>query len=231
MIRTQSGHRESGNATWTAKSVVVVMLSAALLAGGCDASSGERPLASAQPGSAGPRIEFDTTAGRIVIELDPVRAPLTARHVLDLVERGYYDGSLFYQSLPKRFVAGGRRAADAPRLAAPTVRNEWSNGLRHKRGTIAMCRRIGDPRTMQRRALQACIDSASAEFFINTMDNAHLDLRQPDGAGYTVFGRVIAGMDVVDALARCATTRDAANGEPGMLIEPVVIRIARRAAD
>lgn len=203
---------------------------APVFAGGCNASPDEQPGSGAPPGQPAPRIEFDTTAGRIVIELDPAHAPLTSRHILGLVERGHYDGALFHQSLPKRYVAGGRRAVNAPQRAAPTVRNEWNNGRRHVRGAVAMCRRIGDPRTMQRRALLACIDSASTEFFINTIDNLHLDLRQPDGAGYAVFGRVIEGMDVVDAMAQRAAARDPATGEPGMLIEPVVIRAARRAA-
>lgn len=139
-----------------------------------------------------PRVALETTEGRILLELDARRAPLTVRRFLHLVESGYYEGTIFHRVIPD-FVAqaGGYDRNFKAMEEEYTLVNESGNGLGNLRGTIAMAR-LGEPHT------------ANAQFFINLADNRNLD-PQSTRWGYAVFGYVIEGMDVVDAIAALPT--------------------------
>lgn len=143
-------------------------------------------------------ITMQTTAGDIVVELDRAHAPISVANFLMYADRGSYDGTIFHRTIPTFVIQGGgwtpdlkeRAKADAAAGNPDTpIKNEWQNGLKNLRGTIAMAREA-DP------------DSATREFYINVADNAKLDTaRDTTGkAGYAVFGRVIKGMEVVDKI-------------------------------
>ena len=162
-----------------------------------------------------PRVALDTSEGRIVLELDSRRAPLTVRHFLSLVESGRYNGSIFHRVIPNFMVQAGGFNRDFERLEEDdTLVNEAGNGLTNLRGTVAMAR-LSEPHT------------ANAQFFINVADNASLNPRS-DRWGYAVFGYVIEGMDVVDAIA---ATRTGPGGEfsQDVPVVPIVIESAARA--
>jgi cyclophilin family peptidyl-prolyl cis-trans isomerase len=130
-----------------------------------------------------------TSKGPIVIELDRAKAPISVENFLTYAKDGFYDGTVFHRVIPGFMVQGGGFGTDSKQKPTRAgIRNEWTNGLSNKRGTLAMARLGRQP------------DSATGQFFINLKDNDFLD--QPrDGAGYAVFGKVIAGMEVVDAIA------------------------------
>jgi peptidyl-prolyl cis-trans isomerase A (cyclophilin A) len=131
-----------------------------------------------------PRVRLSTTLGNIDVELFPDRAPRTVANFLRLVDDGFYDGLIFHRVIANFMIqTGGYDASMKHREPPATVPNESFNGLQNRTGTLAMAR-LDDP------------DSAGAQFYINVNDNAHLDAA-PGVPGYTVFGRVIAGMDVV----------------------------------
>lgn len=143
-------------------------------------------------------VTLQTTEGDIVLELDQGRAPVTVANFLQYADRGAYDGTIFHRIMPAFVIQGGgwtpglkeraKQDAEAGKPDIP-IKNEWQNGLKNVRGTIAMARDM-DP------------DSATREFYINVADNAKLDTARDvsGGAGYAVFGRVIEGMDVVDRI-------------------------------
>ncbi|MDX1433017.1 MAG: peptidylprolyl isomerase [Gammaproteobacteria bacterium] len=137
-----------------------------------------------------PRVRLETTMGDIVIELDAARAPATVDNFLTYVNDGFYDGTIFHRVIDDFMIQGGGFTADMSRkqTRAP-INNEAANGLKNTRGTIAMAR-TRDPH------------SATAQFFINVADNPALDYTAPDarGWGYTVFGHVVEGMEVVDRI-------------------------------
>lgn len=164
-------------------------------------------------GGGHPRVRMETSEGTIVLELDRSRAPLTVENFLRYVRDGFYDGTLFHRVIRGFMIQGGGYSENFRKKATrPPVRNEADNGLRNLRGTIAMAR-TSDPH------------SATAQFFINVVDNGFLDFTSRDarGWGYAVFGRVVAGMDVVDRIQHLPTgpggpfTRDVPR-------RPVVIR-------
>jgi cyclophilin family peptidyl-prolyl cis-trans isomerase len=161
-------------------------------------------------------VVMDTGMGRIVLELLPAKAPITVDNFLRYVDAKHYDGTLFHRVMDGFMVQGG---GFTPQLrekpTGPPIQNEATNGLKNTRGTIAMAR-LTDPH------------SATAQFYINVADNASLDHPLPDGShGYAVFGRVIEGMDVVDAI-KAVATRDLPNGMKNVPVEPVVIEKVRR---
>ena len=137
-----------------------------------------------------PRVRLETTMGNIVLELDREHAPATVDNFLAYANDGFYDGTIFHRVIGGFMIQGGGYTADLSRkeTRAP-IKNEADNGLKNARGSIAMAR-TRDPH------------SASAQFFINVVDNAMLDYKAPDarGWGYAVFGRVAEGMDVVDKI-------------------------------
>ena len=169
----------------------------ALAMAGCAAPGGERHPA-AQESSAHPRVDFETSRGRIVLELDPQRAPKTVANFLLLVRSGFYNGLVFHRVKPNFMVQTGYVTADLRRRATtrPPIYNEADNGLKNVRGAVAMAR-------------TSYAHSATTEFFIDVVDNAKLDFTAPSdaGFGYAVFGRVVDGMSVVDVIAKSPTTR------------------------
>lgn len=145
------------------------------------------PLA-AQAQDKAPRVRLSTSLGDIVVELDAAKAPKTVENFLQYVADKHYDGTVFHRVIGNFMIQGGGFGADMQQKAtrAP-VPLEASNGLKNDRGTIAMAR-TSNP------------NSATSQFFINVVDNAGLNAPSPDGHGYTVFGKVVAGMDVVDKI-------------------------------
>ncbi len=142
-----------------------------------------------------PRVRITTNMGDIVLELDREKAPKTVENFLTYVEEGFYDGTIFHRVIDGFMIQGGGFTEDFQKKPthAP-IRNEADNGLRNKIGTIAMAR-TSDPH------------SATAQFFINVANNSYLDFREktPRAWGYTVFGRVVKGMPVVDKIRRSKT--------------------------
>jgi cyclophilin family peptidyl-prolyl cis-trans isomerase len=160
-------------------------------------------------------VKFETTAGDIVMELDGRRAPLTVGHLLELIDRGYYDGTVFHRVIPGFMIQGGGYTRDLKEKDGgdETIPNESGNGLQNLRGTVAMAR-LAEPHT------------ANAQFFINVVDNGSLNPR-PDRWGYTVFGYVIEGMDVADEIAE-VPTGPAGGFDKDVPVSPIVIRKAAR---
>jgi peptidyl-prolyl cis-trans isomerase A (cyclophilin A) len=135
------------------------------------------------------KVRLDTSAGEIVLELDREKAPRTVDNFLQYVRAGHYEGTIFHRVIEGFMIQGG--GMDAQMREKPTrapIPLESRNGLNNVRGTVAMAR-------------TAVPDSATAQFFINVVDNAFLDAAQArDGNGYAVFGKVVSGMDVVDRI-------------------------------
>ena len=157
-------------------------------------------VASAAAHAANPQVDLDTSAGKIRIELYPDAAPKTVENFLAYVRAKQYDGTQFHRVIPGFMIQGGGYNADFKE--SPTkgpIRNEAEQsskaGLLNLPGTVAMAR-TGDPH------------SATAQFFINVADNKFLNFREatPQGYGYTVFGKVTGGMDVVEKIAKAPTT-------------------------
>jgi peptidyl-prolyl cis-trans isomerase B (cyclophilin B) len=142
-------------------------------------------------------VRMDTSAGTLRIELDDEKAPLSTANFLAYVHKGHYDGTVFHRVIKGFMIQGGgfepgmkQKPTDAP------IRNEAGNGLKNKRHTLAMAR-TSDPH------------SASAQFFVNTVDNDFLDFRAENaqGWGYAVFGRVVEGAEVLDKIENVRTGR------------------------
>jgi cyclophilin family peptidyl-prolyl cis-trans isomerase len=171
------------------RSFLIALAGAALVASGF-----------AQPAmAANPQVELQTTAGNIRIELFPDAAPKTVANFLDYVKAKYYDGTQFHRVIPNFMVQGGGFNAEfqqKPTRPPVPIEAEMSSkaGLLNVPGTVAMAR-TGDP------------NSATSQFFINVKDNQFLNFKSadPQGYGYTVFGKVVSGMDVVDKIAKAPT--------------------------
>lgn len=206
--------------------IVVMTLGSALLAGCSTGSTGEESAR-----SLGPRVGMTTSLGEIVLVLDREHAPITTENFLAHMRAGHYDGTIIHRVVPGFVIQGGgwtpglveraRLDAEAGRPDTP-IKNEWaSSGLKNLRGTIAMARET-DP------------DSATREFFINLADNERLDVPREvsGGAGYAVFGRVVRGLDVVDAMATVPTAPRPETGVSDISMnhvprEPIVIMRVR----
>jgi len=159
-------------------------------------------------------VVLTTTLGEIEIELDDAKAPITVKNFLQYVDDGFYDGVIFHRVINGFMVQGGGfTSAMQQKPTRPQIQNEAANGLKNLRGTLAMAR-------------TSAPHSASAQFFINHKDNAFLDYPGSDGWGYAVFGRVIAGMDVVDKIAAVPTGTKAGMGD--VPVQNVSIVSARR---
>jgi peptidyl-prolyl cis-trans isomerase B (cyclophilin B) len=162
-----------------------------------------------------PKVEMETSKGKMVIELFPEKAPETVKNFLNYVEAKFYDGTIFHRVIPKFMIQGGGFTSDMKKKTGGTpIKNEADNGLKNERGTIAMAR-TGDPH------------SATAQFFINSANNDFLNHKSKtqQGWGYVVFGKVISGMDVVNAISAVKTvTRGGYRDIPAETIE---IRSAR----
>ena len=166
--------------------------------------------------AANPQVELRTSLGAIVIELFPDKAPLTVENFLQYVKDRHYDGTLFHRVIPGFMIQGGGHGADfKEKPARKPVRNEAANELRNEAGTVAMAR-TAEPH------------SATAQFFINVADNEFLNFRFPtqEGYGYTVFGKVAKGMDVVNRIVK-APTGAGPGGHRDVPVKPIVIESAR----
>ena len=158
--------------------------------------------AGAAPADEKPLVVIDTTLGPITVELDPAKAPASVDNFLKYVDANFYDNLTFHRVIPGFMVQGGGlddklNEKEAGKRAP--IKNESANGLSNKRGTIAMAR-TGDP------------NSATCQWYINLVDNARGLDAQPAKAGYAVFGTVVDGMNVVDAIAKVDT---GAKRDPG----------------
>ena len=162
-------------------------------------------------------VVMETDLGTVQLELDPERAPKTVENFLGYVDAGHYDGTLFHRVIPGFMAQGGGFDAryEKKPVSAP-VQNEGDNGLKNLRGTVAMAR-TNDPH------------SATAQFFVNVADNGFLDHRGKTQAdwGYTVFGRVTSGMDVIDRIIAKPTGAAGPFAKDAPL-EPIAIRSVRR---
>lgn len=159
-----------------------------------------------------PTVRLETSVGTIVVELYADKAPITVENFLEYVKSGFYDGTIFHRVIPDFMIQGGgfteTLGKKEPRAS---IQNEGKNGVKNDRGTLAMAR-TGDPH------------SATAQFFINLVDNDFLN--QPDSDtewGYAVFGKVTEGLDYVDLIASVKTTTTA-SGLPNCPVENVVIQ-------
>jgi cyclophilin family peptidyl-prolyl cis-trans isomerase len=202
------------------------LLALALLLAGCRGEA-EREGAEMETGKAPlppdiesptPRVVLETNRGLIVMELDRDKAPRTVESIVAHVRNEFYDGLIFQRVRPGFMIQAGAYTAEGRmrQSSSPLLPNESNNGLSNMRGTVAMARG-DDP------------NSASTQFFINLVDNTYLDY-QPETAetpqrwGYTVFGRVVEGMDVVDAIAQVPTRRGALS--EAVPVEPIIIERA-----
>jgi cyclophilin family peptidyl-prolyl cis-trans isomerase len=143
-----------------------------------------------------PQIIMETSKGTILLELFPDKAPLSVKNFLAYVASGFYEKTIFHRVIPGFMIQGGGMSRDMlAKHTQPPIKSEAGNGLKNDRGTIAMAR-TQDPH------------SATSQFFINTVDNHFLNYQNPtmSGWGYAVFGRVVQGMEVVDAIANARTT-------------------------
>lgn len=162
------------------------------------------------PASAQQKVRLQTSMGDVVLELDASKAPKTVDNFLQYVKAGHYDGTVFHRVIPNFMVQGGGFTADMvqkPTRAAIPL--ESRNGLANTRGTVAMAR-------------TSVPDSATAQFFINVVDNLPLDSY---GGGYAVFGKVVQGMDVVDRI-KAVPTADRGPAFANLPVTDVVIRKA-----
>ncbi len=168
---------------------------------------------------AGPKkVRLQTTMGDIVIELDENAAPVTVKNFLHYVQEGFYDGTIFHRVISNFMIQGGGFTADMLRKQShPPIVSEAANGLKNNRAAVAMARAPQDP------------NSATSQFFINQKNNNSLDYAGQGKPGYAVFGKVIEGMDVVDAIAGVATTSKGRHTD--VPVEPVVIKSARVVSD
>lgn len=137
-------------------------------------------------------VTLTTSAGTIVLELNKAKAPISVENFVKYVDKGFYAGTVFHRVINGFMIQGGGFTKDgAQKSTEKPIKNEWQNGLKNRKYTIAMAR-------------TSVPDSATSQFYINVADNAMLD-EPRGGAAYAVFGRVVAGMDVVDKIKGAAT--------------------------
>jgi peptidyl-prolyl cis-trans isomerase A (cyclophilin A) len=164
-----------------------------------------------------PVVVLDTSMGPITIELNPAKAPVTVDNFLKYVDSGYYNNLVFHRVMPDFMIQGGgldENLREKKEGLRPPIKNEAGNGLPNQRGTIAMAR-TSDP------------NSATSQFFINHADNTNkLGPGDVDAYGYAVFGKVIAGMEVVDKIADVPTAQRGPHGD--VPLKPVFIKSAKR---
>ncbi len=161
-----------------------------------------------------PVVEMKTSMGLIKMQLFKTEAPISTENFLKYVDKKFYDGVIFHRVIKEFMIQGGGFLPDMTEKTTlfPTIKNEAKNGLSNKRGTLAMAR------TNE-------VDSASAQFYINVVDNAMLDHKSQDQYGYAVFGEVIEGMDVVDKIRAVATGNK--NGFSDVPVKSITIESVR----
>lgn len=176
------------------------------------ALSGAVLAANAVPASGQPQVSLKTSMGVIVLELDQEKAPKSVANFLQYVKSGYYKGTVFHRVIDGFMVQGGGMDKNMKQKApGKPVQNEAQNGLQNVQYSVAMAR-TADPH------------SATSQFFINVNDNAFLDYPGRDGFGYTVFGKVVSGMDVIDKI-KAVPVADKA-GQQNVPVTPIVIESA-----
>jgi peptidyl-prolyl cis-trans isomerase A (cyclophilin A) len=162
--------------------------------------------------SAAPTVVFSTSLGSFTIELFPDEAPLSTENFVKYAEDGHFDGTIFHRVIPGFVIQGGGLTGDMQQKKTRTpIRNEAKNGLKNKRGTLSMAR------TNE-------VDSATSQFFVNLVDNDFLD-HKPGSFGYAVFGKVVAGMDVIDQIAAVQTGRR--KGHDDVPTDDIVVQSAK----
>jgi cyclophilin family peptidyl-prolyl cis-trans isomerase len=182
---------------------------------GCGASEPGKQTVSTAPAAgqpANPRVLIETSKGNITVEVFPGNAPQSAANFLNYVKSGFYDGLAFHRVIPGFMIQTGGMTPDmAEKPKGAAIQNEADNGLKNLRGTLAMAR-MGDPH------------SASSQFFINVGDNAFLNHRGKsfEGWGYAVFGQVVDGMNVVDAIVAVPRGNRGPYGD--VPVDPVVMK-------
>jgi cyclophilin family peptidyl-prolyl cis-trans isomerase len=168
-----------------------------------------------QANKTNPKVIMKTSMGDITVELYPDKAPITANNFFSYVDEKFYDGTIFHRVMKGFMIQGGGLTPEfKPKPTKSAIKNEAANGLKNNRGTIAMARMPNK-------------DSATCQFFINHVDNPGLDHRDEtdDGYGYAVFGKVVKGMDVVDAIAGVKiTTRGSQANVPRETITIISVR-------
>lgn len=200
--------------TLLALTLLIAIFSTATLspAVGAQTEAPAEPAQAAEPApTTNPQIVIETSMGRIVAELYADKAPKTVENFLAYVKSDFFAGTVFHRVIPGFMVQGGGFTADLKKKPTqPPVENEADNGLRNERGTLAMAR-TNNPH------------SATAQFFVNLVDNGFLDHRGKNarGWGYAVFGRVVDGMNVVDAIASVKTGNR--NRMQNVPLEPVTL--------
>ena len=200
------------------KSWYCVMLTAVVLVYGCSETAKEANIERNIMKSESNLVKLQTSMGNIILELNAQAAPVTVQNFLQYVADGFYDGTIFHRVIPGFMIQGGgfTEQMEKKDTREPIV-NEASNGLPNERGTIAMAR-TPDP------------DSATCQFFINHIDNAPLNYAENGNPGYAVFGKVIEGMDTVEAIASVKTTtrRNKEGKNMGNVpVKPIVIQSAK----
>ncbi|GGM78731.1 peptidyl-prolyl cis-trans isomerase [Shewanella xiamenensis] len=167
-----------------------------------------------QPDSLYPQVEFDTSLGKIVVELDRTRAPITVDNFLTYVVKGEYNNTIFHRVISDFVVQGGGLNPQLEELpAGKPIVNESGNGLSNSMGTIAMAR-DNDPHT------------ATRQFYFNVADNTKLDPSKRRW-GYAVFGEVIEGKQVLEAMAVVETTTNAKLNWPDVPVTPIILKTAK----
>ena len=197
--------------------LLLVLTMGIILVSGCDEKTDQQTnnggKSVEQDKQATKSVKLQTSMGDITIELNAEAAPVTVENFLKYVEEGFFDGLIFHRVINKFMVQGGGFDANmTKKQTRPPIVNEASNGLKNLLGTIAMAR-TNDP------------DSATSQFFINHKDNSFLDYVEGRNPGYTVFGKVTEGMDVVNKIAAVKTTVQ--KGMADVPAEPVIIKSAK----
>jgi cyclophilin family peptidyl-prolyl cis-trans isomerase len=158
-------------------------------------------------------LQFKTSKGTFTVQLFDKQAPITVENFLRYADEGFFDGTIFHRVIPGFMIQGGGLTADMKnKRGHDPIKNEATNGLKNKRGTLSMAR-TND------------INSATSQFFVNVADNDFLD-HKPGNYGYAVFGRIDSGIDVVDAIAGVKTGNKA--GHQDVPVEPIVIESVTR---
>ena len=187
-----------------------------LVAAACGAADEATPAASGAAQAKGGKtmVVIETSKGTIKVELDGDKAPITVANFLTYTDEGFFDGTIFHRVIDGFMIQGGGFDANMQQKKThDPIKNEADNGLKNERGTLAMAR-------------TAVVDSATAQFFINLKDNDFLNHGGRD-FGYAVFGRVVEGMDVVDAIAKVDTGHK--NGHGDVPLEAVTLKSVKRA--
>ncbi len=165
----------------------------------------------AESNTSAARVKIETNKGAITLELNAEKAPVTVANFFEYVKAGFYSDTIFHRVIDGFMIQGGGMLADMqPKATIAAIKNEAANGLKNVRGSIAMAR-TSDP------------DSATAQFFINTVDNDFLNA-SPGNAGYAVFGQVVDGMDTVDAISSVATGSGDVPSEPIVISSVTVVK-------